>query len=154
MMLAMRGLAAAGAVALGALGLSVTPADIYAELKGITQEQALELRQESRESFTEMAYDEGGTFWEEYKADLIESRSAALEERVADGDITQAQMDAMVENMTERLDNYDPENPVYGGGCGMGGAGRGARLGGRGSMMSGLGCRGAGTCLDSDDLDQ
>lgn len=149
MMLAMRGLMAAGALAMGAFGASGTSADIYAELKGITTDEAIEISQDSDARFSELAYEEGEVFWEEYKDALIEERAELLEEKVVDGTITQAQMDLMLANMTERLENFDPEDASYGiGSCGIG---RGGMMGGRGGTAGG---RGYDSCVNSDALVQ
>ncbi len=149
MILAMRGLMAAGAVALGAFGIGGAPADIYADMKGISTDEAIEISRDSDTRFSELAYEEGEEFWEEYKDTLIEERTGLLEEKVADGTITQEQMDLMLANMTERLENFDPEDPNYGAGsCGIG---RGGMMGGRGGISGGRGC---GTCVNSDVLVQ
>ncbi len=90
---------------------------------------------------------------DEWKANLIEERTADLKEAVDEGRMTQERADLILEHMTERITEADPEDCAYGeGGQGYGGGharrgggmmGGGFRSGSRGSF-GGFGGQGLG----------
>lgn len=124
---------------LGSMYVYASPASIYGDLVGIEEEKAYDLREETGKSFGQLAYEEGKL--EEFKAAMLEERTIRVLEDVQSGRLTQEQADLIIENITDRIENCDPENPIgprYGnGGCSYGeGYGNGRGYGG---MMRGNG---------------
>lgn len=92
--------ASMGLVAL-ASSLGDTPAEVYANLKGITVEEAVEERQDGS-TYGELAED--AELFEEFKAAMLESKAAQLDALVEEGKITREEADALIEQMTEYCD--------------------------------------------------
>ena len=133
-----------------------TPAEITAGLTGKTVEQV------TAESAAGKTYgtiaDEAGKL-EEFKAETLEQKKAILDQRVADGNLTQAQADAIYNSLKANQATCDGTGSAIGktAGAGFGlGQGRGMRQGmGRNGMNAGQrtgggfgGGMGSGTCLN------
>ena len=103
--------------------------EAFAEALGLTPEE-LQSRQDSGETFWQIAESLG--FSQEESSQLwTEARTAALDEAVGDGVITQEQADWMIQHMANQLGvGYGPGS----GGCMGGGPGGGFRGGGQGRM--------------------
>ncbi|HHV64884.1 MAG TPA: DUF2680 domain-containing protein [Peptococcaceae bacterium] len=88
---------------LGATGVLATtlksPAEIYAELKGISLEEAYTERAAGA-SFGQLAAEAG--VLEEFQAGLLANRKDFIQERVANGQLTQEQAEFMIQNMEKR----------------------------------------------------
>lgn len=120
--------------------------DIVARLTGLSTDEVIALRQ-SGKTFSEIASSEGVSE-AALVSEVIDSRKAALAERVAAGDITQDQADAALANMESRLTSKvqtaNPDCTSEGGargGQGRGqGMGRGQGGGSCGGSGAGLGC--------------
>lgn len=105
-----------------------TPAEIVANITGKSVDEVTNQRYETRKTYGEIAYDEG--VWEDYYESMLESKKAFLDEKVADGSLTQEQADEIYSNMLERQEYcYNNGN---GGRGGMMGYGFGQRGQGRG----------------------
>jgi hypothetical protein len=139
----------AGMLLVGATGaLAATfksPAEIYSELKGVTVEEAYAAKAAGN-SYGKLANDAG--LLEEFKAEMIENRKALIQERVANGQMTQEQGDAIIKNMETNMANCDGTFNGRGGrGQGIGGMfgkGRGMGAGG-GCWNQGAGNSAPGT---------
>lgn len=105
-----------------------SPAEIYAGLKGITVEQAYAERA-AGSTYGALAQQAG--VLDEFKNQMLESRKALIQERVANGILTQEQADAIIKNIEENMANCD-------------GTGAGARMGRFGAGFGKGGIRGAG----------
>lgn len=94
------GVITAGMLLVGATGVLAavfkSPAGIYADLKGITAEDAYTERAAGN-SFGQLA-DEAGVL-DEFRSKMLENREAVIRDRVADGRLTQEQADAIIKNM-------------------------------------------------------
>ncbi len=113
-----------------------TPAEIVADITGKSLEEVTEQKFESGKTYGEIAYDEG--LWEEFNDEMLESKKAFLDEKVAEGVFTQEEADEIYANILERQE-YCSGNGAggFGGmmgyGFGSGGRGLGQGLGqGRG----------------------
>jgi hypothetical protein len=111
--------------------------DIVADLTGLSAEE-VQAQRAAGESAADIA-EANGSSAEEVVNAALEARKALLDERVADGTLTQEQADLMYEQMTERLTervNTDetgrPNWAGQGGGMGGGRGGRGG-MGGQGA---------------------
>jgi len=109
-----------------------TPAQIYSELTGKTVEQAYTERQESGESYGQLAQDAGK--YDEFKSQMLENKKATLEERVNSGQMTQEQADALIERMENCVGDSQGLGKAAGAGFGQGsmqgkGNGQGLRNG-------------------------
>jgi hypothetical protein len=143
------GVAAACAGAGMRLGASLKSAggrlvDVVAELTGQDTEEVLAQRADGK-SFEQIAAAEGVSA-DKVVDEALAVRKQLLADKVAAGEITQAQADAALANMETRLTERVSTTGQFGGGrggCGMGGGGRG---GAGGCGMSGAGsCAGAGS---------
>lgn len=116
-----------------------TPAEIASELTGKTVESLYEERQAGK-TFGTIA-DQAGKL-EEFKNQMLEQKKAILDERVAQGRLTQEQADELYNNMKENMETCDGTGSM---GMGrMSGAGFGQGMGkGQGRMGNGQG----GACL-------
>lgn len=74
-----------------------SPAEIYAELKGLTVEEAYSERAVTRNTFGQLAEEAG--ILDEYKSEVLENRKSLLQESVTNGEITQEQADAIIERV-------------------------------------------------------
>jgi len=123
------GVITAGMLLVGATGVLAatfkSPAEIYAELKGVTVEEAYAAKAQGS-TYGQLA-DEAGVL-DEFKSQMLENRKAIIQERVANGQLTQEQADAIIKNMEANLAACD--------GTGMyGRSGTGQALGGFGKGM-------------------
>jgi hypothetical protein len=123
---------------LGSMYVYASPATIYSDLAGVTEEEAYELRKESDKNFGQLAEEAGKL--EEFRAEMIKEKTEWILKGVEDGKITQEKADEIIANMKERINNCDPSNPEKprigrenglfrgkgeGFGCGMRGTGQG-----------------------------
>lgn len=98
------------ATLLGSMYVYASPATIYSDLVGIEKEEAYELRRESGKTFGQLASEEGK--FEEFKAGLLEEKIKSVLNAVEAGKITQEKADEIIEDMTERIENCNPEDPI------------------------------------------
>lgn len=114
-----------------------SPAEIVAGLTGDSVENVTEQAVESGNTYGQIAYDEG--LWEEFSKEMLESKKAFLDEKVADGTLTQEEADEIYANILERQE-YCNGTGGYGGMMGYGfgsNSGRGTGFGqGRGCGRS------------------
>ncbi|MHB8741349.1 MAG: hypothetical protein ACYC62_09285, partial [Coriobacteriia bacterium] len=117
--------------------------DVVADLTGLSVEEVQAQRAEGS-SVADIA-EANGSSSEAVVSTALEARKALLDEKVADGTITQDQADLayeqMTERLTERVSTDETGRPSWGG---MGG-GMGGGRGGRGGQGGGMGACG-GTC--------
>ncbi|MGE4352928.1 MAG: DUF2680 domain-containing protein [Oscillospiraceae bacterium] len=133
-------LGATSITALAASG-SGTPAEIVAGLTGQSVESVISERAQSGETYGAIA-DEAGVL-EQFKAQMIEQKKAALAERVAAGTMTQERADEIIAAMEENQANCDG---TCSGGTGAGmGTGFGGMSGNHSGGRYGSG-NGLGTC--------
>jgi len=123
---------ATSVTALAASGYS-TPADIVAGLTGKTAEDVIAERADTGKTYGTIAGEAG--VLDEFEDQMLESKEAILEERVAAGTMTQERADAIITAMEENQANCD------GSGTGGIGAGLGAGFG----MNGQADCDGTGT---------
>lgn len=120
---------ALAATSLTAFAYSVSsPADIVANLTGKSAQEVAEERYESGLTYGQIAYDEG--LWEEFRDDMLQSHKEFLDQKVAEGAITQEEADDIYENIQLRQEACLGNGT--GGGRGMMGLGYGRGFGGRG----------------------
>jgi len=104
----------AGLLLIGATGVLAatwkSPAEIYAELKGITVDEAYKERIETRSSFGRLAAEAG--ILDEFQANMLENRKEVIEQRVKEGLLTQEQADDLIEKLED--------NQVWCDGTGLG----------------------------------
>lgn len=147
----------AGALALTTLSVSAaanysTVPEATAGVTGRTLESVVAEHQESGKPYGQIAQEAGKL--DEFKAEVFEIRKDALEQRVADGRITQAQADAVLTNIqanqaacTGNGQGGNQGTGLGGGYCGGQGAGQGQGTGqGRGMGPGGQGLR-DGSCF-------
>lgn len=111
------------------------PAEVVAEATGMTVDSVWAERTASGKRFGQIAADNGAL--EQFKSAMLVNKKARVQERVADGRITQEQADQMVATMEEHQANCDGTGAgdgTCGGGMGMGqglhdGSGMGAGMG-------------------------
>lgn len=104
-----------------------SPAEILSGLTGRSAEEISNEKVQSGTTYGQIAYDE--ELWEEFRTEMLESKKAFLDEKVADGTLTQEQADTIYENMQLRQQNCTANGTGGGFGGGMMGLGYG---GGRG----------------------
>lgn len=121
------------------IGVYASTGSAYGDVFGITEEEAYELAREEEKTMMQLAEEKGKLA--EFKDALIEDRKAALDEAVEEGRITQERADWMLENMTERILEADPDDQVFGEGRRQG-YGRGGMMGGGFGGRGGNGSRG------------
>jgi hypothetical protein len=137
------GVITAGMLLIGATGVLAatfkSPAEIYAELKGGTVEEAYAAKATGK-SFGRLA-DEAGVL-DEFKAKMLENRKTVIQERVANGQLTQEQADFIIKNMETNQANCEGTGMLGRSGTGkMGGMGQGMKGAlGAGRGMAGGGC--------------
>ncbi|KUO62010.1 MAG: hypothetical protein APF84_05120 [Gracilibacter sp. BRH_c7a] len=112
-----------------------SPAEIYAELKGISVEEAYAVRQAGSGFCLQT---ENPDISEEFRAQMLENRKAVIQEKVIAGELTQEQADSFIANMEENMANRD--GSLGRGGMGFGQRAEGYLPGGRGNRG---GCWGA-----------
>ncbi len=117
--------------------------DIVADLTGLSVEEVQAQRAEGN-SVADIA-EANGVSSDEVVSSALESRKALLDEKVADGTITQEQADLAYDRMTERLAERvatdEAGRPSW--------AGQGGGQGGRGGQGGGMGGQGLrdGSCI-------
>ncbi len=115
-----------------------SPAEIYAEIKGISVEDAY--AQRNAGSFCLQAED--AEVADEFRAQMLENRKVVIQEKVAAGELTQEQANDIIANMEENTVYCDGSI----GGRGMGfGQTEGYFGGGRGNRGGCWGAQGAGS---------
>lgn len=126
---------------LGATGIAYaadisSPAAIVSGLTGKSVESVTEERADGKTYGTIAAESDK---LDEFKAEMLKQKKAVLDQRVADGTLTQAEADEIYNNMKERMALCDGTGT--GAGCGLGaGLGQGSCGGlGRGGMSGGMG---------------
>jgi len=125
---------------------SKTPAEIVSGLTGKTVTDLYQQRAEGK-TFGAIASEAGKL--EEFKTEMLAQKKAILDQRVADGLLTQAQADAAYEAIKTNQAACDGTGTMglgrrngggFGGGCGLAGGQRGLGAGqGRGPGWMGLG---------------
>lgn len=123
-----------GATSLSAFAASQynTPAEVVAALTKRTVESVVEERIDSKKTYGTIASEAGKL--DEFKEEILEMKKANLAEQVANGKISQEDVDDIIEKLEENQINCD----------GTGGAKLGRNLGARfGSNGEGLGNGGA-----------
>lgn len=111
-----------------------SPAEIVANLTGKSVENITEQAIESGNTYGQIAYDEG--LWEEFSKEMLESKKAFLDEKVADGTLTQEEADEIYANILERQEYCNG----IGGYGGMMGYGFGSNNGRGTGFGQGRGC--------------
>ncbi|WMJ78830.1 MULTISPECIES: hypothetical protein [unclassified Sedimentibacter] len=96
-----------------------SPAEIFAGLTEKTVDEAIDLRYESGKTFGQLASDEG--VWEEFNTEMLEGKKSLLDERVANGYLTQEEADEIYSGILERTEYCD--------GYGIGGGRMGCNYG-------------------------
>ncbi len=94
-------------LALGTTALAASvnsPAQIYAALKGISVDEAYELRQAGT-SFGKLAANEG--LLEEFRALMLENKIAGIEARVQEGKLSEEEAKAIITTIEERMQSCD-----------------------------------------------
>ena len=133
---------AVGILVLATMALSfadavINPADIFAKLKGITTEEAYDLRSESGKPFGVLAQEEG--FYDAFKAANLEAKKVILDDLVAKGELTQEEADDIYANL-EACDGTQQHmyKGIFGNGDGRNAEGRNGACDGSG-MGNGTG---------------
>ncbi|HAS72946.1 MAG TPA: hypothetical protein DCS67_02245 [Clostridiales bacterium UBA8960] len=139
-----------GTMALSFADALFSPAKIFGDLVGLSEQEAYDVRLESGKSFGQLAEDYG--VYDAFVASAHESKIAYIEGLVEKGELTREEADLII----ERLENCDGSlkgNGLFGKGLGRGmmgqgfgqgacglndqsGTGRGAGFGGRGMMRN------------------
>ncbi|WP_113675358.1 hypothetical protein [Vallitalea guaymasensis] len=117
-----------GSLLVGMAAFAATPAQIYSELTGVTEEEAYELRQEGK-TFGELAKE--NEVYDEFVEKMVDDKTALIEEKVEQGQLTREEADEFIANLKENAGNCDPSNPQ--------------RLGQKIGLGRGMG-NGGGTC--------
>lgn len=122
-----------GILILGTMALSFadavfSPAKIFGDLIGKTEEEAYDIRLESGKSFGQLAEEYG--VYEEFSASALEAKKAYIESLVEKGELTREEADRILEN----IENCDGtmrglNKGVFGKGLGRGMMGQGLRNG-------------------------
>jgi len=108
-----------------------------ADLLGMSTDDVAQAREDGK-SLSQLA-DEKGVAQDELIETMLAPRKAMLDQAVADGRLTQAEADAMLERMRSRL-TQKADGAQAGGGCGGPGAGAGSEgCGGPGGGGGGCG---------------
>ncbi len=95
-------LALVGILALGAMGMSFAAspfgaAETYANLAGITVEEAYEVKLASGGTFGDLAKEKG--FYDAFSAAILSSKITMINGLVAEGELTQAEADALITSL-------------------------------------------------------
>lgn len=141
-------IALVGAISIGAYAATTyeTPAEAAAGITGQTVDQVVAERLETGKTYGTIA-DEAGKL-DEFKDAMIQMKQDVLDQRVADGAITQERADDIMAAVEERAATCDGTGPAdgarLGGGFGFGRSGETGRGAGQGQGY-GMG-RGQGAC--------
>jgi hypothetical protein len=145
-------IAVLGAASAAYAATTKTPAEIAAGLTGKSVE-TLQQERAAGTTYGEIAKEAGKL--EEFKAQMLEQKKAILDQRVADGKLTQEQADNIYNSMKNNQANCDGTgNARMGKNAGLGlGNGQGNRMGNGQGVCGGAGvCNGsglgAGQCLN------
>lgn len=125
-----------GATSVFAYADYLSPAQIYAKLKGISDEEAYELRG-TGVTYGQLAEEEG--IGEEFREEMLQNKKELIQQRVEEGILTQEQADALIERMELNITNCNGagyglrantgmgfgRSSGFRGGCGGYGQGRG-----------------------------
>ncbi len=109
-----------------------SPAEIYAEIKGISVEDAYAERKAGNNFYLQA---EDADVSEEFRAQMLENRKAVIQEKVLAGEITQEQADDIIANMEENIAYCD--GTIGGRGMGFGERAEGYFGGSRGNRGGG-----------------
>jgi hypothetical protein len=95
-------LALVGVLAFGAMGMSFAAspfgaAETYANLAGITVEEAYEVKLASGGTFGDLAKEKG--FYDAFSAAILSSKITLINGLVAEGELTQAEADALITSL-------------------------------------------------------
>ncbi len=122
-----------------------SPAEALAALTNKTEEQLIQERQESGTTFGAIAEENG--VLEAFKAEMLQIKKDRIEAKVADGTLTRAEADEIIQAIEERMAECDGS-----GSCGnrglfgtRSGRGGGCRMGNGEGRTGGQG-RGRGLC--------
>ncbi len=141
LLLMMVGILVLGTMAMSFADASFGPAKIFADLLGITEEEAYDMRLESGKTFGTLAEEKG--IYDEFLAATLEAKTVYIKSLVAEGKLTQAEADQILANLANCDGTQQHLNQgIFGKGSGQGmmnGQGRGNGQG----AMNGQG-RGAG----------
>jgi len=107
---------------------------LLAEALGMTTEEFQAARADGQ-TVAEMAAAQG-VAPADVVAAVMAPRAELLAQGVADGRLTQEQVDTMLATMTEQMTSHFEDLTGYGGGCGMHGTGQGYHRGMRGGRWS------------------
>ena len=114
---------------------SVRPAEIYANLAGVTVDEAYDLKLESGKTFGELAQEAG--VYEDFQAATLAAKTTMIEEMVTSGELTQEEADEILAalatcdgtsqgilkdalNLGQKLMNGNGRNAGQGRGCASG----------------------------------
>jgi hypothetical protein len=75
---------------------SWSPAKTFGEMKGMTEQEAYEYRNEQNKWFGELAQAEGEEFYVEFSKEILEAKKAMLKEMVGLGKLTQERADEIL----------------------------------------------------------
>jgi hypothetical protein len=132
---------AMGATAVTALAVTktLTPAEILAGITGKPVETVIAERNETEQTYGALASDYG--VLDKFQSQMLEEKKEYLEQRVAEGTMTQEQADAILAAIEANQANCDGTG--NGGGAGRAGFGMGAGFGRmNGNGAGGRGCGG------------
>lgn len=119
---------------------ALTPAEIISNLTGKTAAQVSELREQGK-TYGTIASDAGKL--DEFKDQMLEQKKAVLDQRVADGKLTQQQADTIYNNIKENQANCTGLGGTRMGRTGTAGFGQGNNASGLKSANCGGGCGGS-----------
>ncbi len=96
-----------GAVAVAGVAATEykTPAEAYSGLSGVTTEEALALRQSTGKTFGMLALEAGKS--DEFKSIILEMKKDKLDAKVASGELTQEEADALIATFEANMANCD-----------------------------------------------
>lgn len=97
-----------GILLIGTAAFAATPAEIYSEVAGVTEEEAYDLRQEGQ-TFGEIAQENG--VYEEFTDKMLEEKIAIIEDKVEQGSLTREEADNLIAKFQENIGNCDPSDP-------------------------------------------
>ncbi|GKX29568.1 hypothetical protein SH1V18_20480 [Vallitalea longa] len=123
-----------GTLLIGTVAFAATPAEIYSEVTGVTEEEAYDLRQDGQ-TFGELAEENG--VYEEFTDKMLEEKITIIEDKVDQELLTREEADELIAKLKDNVGNCDPSNPPrlgqeVGLNCGNGnGKGNGACNGAR-----------------------
>lgn len=93
---------------IGMVAYAASPSEIYSELAGVTEEEAIQQRQEGK-TYGELAQE--ADVYEAFVEKMHEEKVALIEERVEEGLMTREDADAFITALKENIGNCDPSNP-------------------------------------------